>query len=167
MKTSTDKKTQSFKSDNTIYREIFENILCGIAISIKQNIIFANSHFKEITGYSIEEFNSLTDEKRVNITHPDDFPKIQKYLSNLSISKVKENKIAYRIFRKDGKMIWIERKSSFLKYKDSMLLFSAFHDFTEHKLACEEHLEVKGHLENLISYANAPIVEWDRNYTIT
>ena len=168
MKISPDNKNNfSFTGNETLFKEIVYNALCGIAISNKQDVIFTNRRFKEISGYSLEEFNSLTDEDRKNRTHPKDASILKKYLSNVLKGKTKEKPLFYRIIRKDGKLIWVERMSSIINHNGSELLISIFQDFTDHKLVSEELQGVKDHLENLVSYASSPIIEWDSDYIIT
>jgi len=167
MLASGDNKYLSFIGSEAMFSEIAENALCGMTISINQNIIWANRRFTDISGYTLEEYNSLTDDDRIKLTHPDDVIKVQDFLSDILHWKSSQKSIYYRMIRKDDKLIWIERKSSVINYNGSRLLISIFQDFSEHKKVTEELQEVKDHLENLIAYASSPIVEWDRNYKIT
>jgi PAS domain S-box-containing protein len=167
MNTSTDKNNLPFIGNETLFKEIVYNALCGIAISNKKKVVFTNRRFKEISGYSLEEFNSLTSEQRKKRTHPEDVSKLNKYLSNVLKFKNIEKPLFYRIIRKDGKLIWVERMSSMINHNGKILIISIFQDFTDHKLVSEELQGVKDHLENLVSYASSPIIEWDGDYKIT
>ncbi len=167
MKSSTDKNNLSFVGNETLFKEIVYNALCGIAISNKKKVVFTNRRFQEISGYSLEEFNSLTSEQRIKRTHPKDVSKLNKYLSNVLKCKTIEKPLFYRIIRKDGKLIWVERMSSMINHSGKELIISIFQDFTDHKLVSEELKGVKDHLENLVSNASSPIIEWDGDYKIT
>ena len=54
------------------YRTLVEQSLQGIIVIQKNRIVYANSAFAAIAGYTIEELYSFSPEKVIALTHPDD-----------------------------------------------------------------------------------------------
>lgn len=77
----------------------------------EEKAIFSSNIFNEI-GYKPEEISQLPG-KLLSITHKDDVAKIIKE-KNILLKDYKTNslEIQYRLFHKDGRIIWIKEKSS-------------------------------------------------------
>jgi PAS domain S-box-containing protein len=84
-----------------------------------------------------------------------------------------ENKMDWnfecRILRKDGIVRWILARGRGEYEVDGkpVRMIGIVQDITERKMAEETLRETSQYLENLISYANAPIIVWDPNLVIT
>jgi PAS domain S-box-containing protein len=63
--------------------------------------------------------------------------------------------------RKTGEVRQVSLSSERLEIGSEQCLLTIIHDITEHKKAEEALRETRDYLENLINYANAPIIVWD------
>ena len=72
-------------------------------------------------------------------------------------------------YRSDGSTVWVEDRMTFLRDPDGrpVGILGVTRDITERKRAEETLRETRDYLEKLIDYANAPIIVWDPNFTIT
>jgi PAS domain S-box-containing protein len=69
--------------------------------------------------------------------------------------------------RKDGSIFYTEINSTVLKLGGRQCIIGFFRDITERKQAEDKLRETNEYLENLINYANAPIIVWDTQSRIT
>lgn len=69
----------------------------------------------------------------------------------------------------DGRITWVSTSKLPLIDKDGKIIgtFGISKDITERKLAEDALRETRDYLENLLSFANAPIMVWDANFRIT
>ncbi len=75
----------------------------------------------------------------------------------------------FRIRRPDGQVRWIWATGSHKRDADGAVrrVAGIVQDVTERRAAEEALHETKDYLENLINYANAPIIVWDQSFKIT
>ena len=69
----------------------------------------------------------------------------------------------------DGRITWVSTTKMPLRDRDGNIIgtFGISKDITERKLAEDALRETRDYLENLLSFANAPIMVWDANFRIT
>lgn len=76
------------------------------------NIHFTTAETKNILGYEGHEMQNMSIKKIKSLFFPQDF---HKFISHLNtVKKFEDNETAeimYRMYRKDGKLIWIENKT--------------------------------------------------------
>jgi PAS domain S-box-containing protein len=74
-----------------------------------------------------------------------------------------------RLATKDGTQLYAQLESVALKDENgqSNRCRTVLSDITEHKRTVEELRETSDYLENLIGYANAPIIVWNQQFKIT
>jgi len=122
------------------------------------NFIKVNKAWENILGYRVKE---LEKKKFLDFVHPDDMQATLNAMSELSSQKPILNFInRYRC--KDGTYRYIEWRS----YPKGQLIYAAARDITERKQAEEQLRETRDYLENLLNYANAPIIVWDKDFRI-
>lgn len=66
-----------------------------------------------------------------------------------------------RLKRKDGSSFWSMSSIRSIRFMNRPALLGTFIDITDHKRAQKELQSTKDYLENLINYANAPIIVWN------
>ena len=70
--------------------------------------------------------------------------------------------------RPDGQVRWMRLRSRPHRLQDGSIIWNGVQtDVTERKQAGEALRETRNYLENLIDYANAPIIVWDTSFKIT
>jgi len=107
-------------------------------------------------------------DKFFSYVHLDDLLAVQKVLSEAISVLAKDFAKDYRLRKADGMTIWVRSKgSAYLLPDGKITAFGTTSDITESKKAEEALREAKDYLENLIDYANAPIIVWDSSFKIT
>ena len=126
---------------------------------------------KEFTGsvgakiiYGVEE-DIISFENVRKFTLPEYIDIMNKALNDL-ITKDIPYSLDIKISRpNDGKIIDIH---SIAQYdKENNIVYGVMQDITERKRAAEALQQTNAYLENLINYANAPIIVWDPQFRIT
>jgi two-component system, cell cycle sensor histidine kinase and response regulator CckA len=129
------------------------------------DIEYVNSKFTRLTGYSLEDVNGKNPRiLKSGETPNEEYSRLWKTIS--------EGKIWYGELhnkKKNGELYWESASiSPILDEKGTVTNFLAIkEDITERKLAEEALRETTDYLENLLSFANAPIMVWDKNHRIT
>lgn len=135
-------------------------------IDPKGNYLYTSPACKRITGYDSKDFlsDSFLPQK---IVHPDD-KKI--FLNHISyeFSKKKPGELEFRIIHKDDSVRWIHHICQPIQDENGKFLGvrGSNRDITERKKAEEQLQETRDYLENLLNYANAPIIVWDKDFKI-
>ena len=146
------------------YRSLVENSNDGIVIVQGRRIVFANKVVKEISGYSEEELKKLSFLKLIAPSSRSAV--LKRYFARLAGLQVK-NRFELEVLTKEGKIIPCEISSSAITYHGKNAIQAALTDITERKQAEEALQNTRDYLENLINYANAPIIVWDPESKIT
>jgi len=150
------------------YRTIFENANEGIFQTTPEGrFISANPSAARMFGYaSPEELQvAMDDIGQLLYKHPADRARMMRILAE------EDHVVNYEVemYREDGQLIWISINARSVRGHDDRLLFyeGTFQDITERRHAEEKLRTTSDFLENLLNYANAPIIVWDSEYTIT
>ena len=129
-------------------------------------IVFWNRKSEELYGYTAAEVlgkrYSMLLQERVRDIH-------EKWLQRFFTGE-KANNLALnegKFTCKDGTELEVEISVAFFKQGKEELCVVISRDITERKRAMERLLEINEYLDNLINYANAPIVVWDTQNRIT
>jgi PAS domain S-box-containing protein len=99
---------------------------------------------------------------------PQDLPTFEEKVTGLKPGQ--SSVCELRITHEDGSTRWIKVSSQVKKDSSNPTnhrLFGACRDITERKKAEEELRETKNYLDNLLNYANAPIMVWDNENKIS
>lgn len=69
--------------------------------------VYTNTQYTELTGYTLEDINAMSQEEFFALFHPEDQPKIAEHMGELATAKYGEIfKIEYRFKTADGRWIW-------------------------------------------------------------
>ena len=132
---------------------------------LKGNFIDGNKAAERLTGYKREELigKSFLKLKLLSLA---DIPKAAKLLvKNLRGQPTGPDELVLN--RKDNSKVTVEISTYPVKIKGKTLILGIARDVTKRKQAEEKLSETKEYLENLMKYANAPIIVWDASLSIT
>jgi len=108
------RKYQEILDRYQLLEKINENISSIIYIVdiTTLNIHFTTTEIQNILGYQYQEMQEMPISKIKNLFFPQDFYKFVHHLN--TIKKLENNEVSqidYRIYRKDGKLIWLQNKT--------------------------------------------------------
>ncbi|MGA2670197.1 MAG: PAS domain S-box protein [Dehalococcoidia bacterium] len=128
---------EALRQSEEKYRKLGEQSLMGLVINQDFRIIFANTAFTEIFGYSIDELLSLPPEKVQAMIHPEDQALVWGRFRDRLAGKAVPPHYEYRGIRKDGSICWLETYSNRIEYGGKPAIQQAIIDITERKRAEE------------------------------
>ena len=127
----------------------------GVVGFIDGNFLYVNPSYEQYFGYDKDELLS----KKA----PEIFWDIKD--RELIYKKLEEDNFVsnyeVKLKRKDGSSFWSMSSIRPIKFMNKPALLGTFIDITDHKRAEKELQRTKNYLENLINYANAPIIVWN------
>jgi PAS domain S-box-containing protein len=131
----------------------------------KGDIEYVNPKFTRLTGYTMEEVSG----KNSRILKSGETPR-EEYARLWKM--IKDGKSWHGEFhnrKKNGELYWesVSISPIFDESGEVTNFLAVKEDITERKLAEEALRETTDHLENLLSFANAPIIVWDKEQKIT
>jgi len=163
MEALVNEKVKEIKESEAKYSELINGMNdTAWVIGLDGNFIDVNDTAVKVLGYSREELlrmgppdidNSLTKEQ------------IKDLIRSMPADQIQVFETAY--ITKDGKTIPVEINSSLVTYQGKQAILSIARDITKRKQAEEELRETKDYLDNLLNYANAPIIVWDNENKIS
>ena len=132
---------------------------------LKGNFIDGNKAAERVIGYKKEELigkNFL----KLKLLSLADIPKAAKLLAK-NLRRLPTGPDEFILNRKDNSKVTVEISTYPVKIKGKTLVLGIARDVTERKQAEKKLSETKEYLENLIKYANVPIIVWDTSLSIT
>jgi PAS domain S-box-containing protein len=156
---------EAIKEAELKFRTIFESASEGILLARANGRTFstANNRICKMLGYTEEELLKLG----VSDIHPkESLPYVIDQFEKLLR---KEISIGFDIpvMKKDRTVFFADVSGSPLTIAGNEYLLGMFRDITERKQAEEALRETRDYLENLLSFANAPIMVWNPDFMIT
>jgi PAS domain S-box-containing protein len=125
----------ALKESELKYRTIVEHSIQGIVIVQDYCIVFANSSFEKIMGFTSDELLSLSPDEVRNLVHPDDrsiaWEQYDKRLAGKKVPKMYD----FRVIRKDGSDCWVEAFSARIEFLGKPANLATFVDITKRKKA--------------------------------
>lgn len=119
------------------------------------NFLYINPAYEQYFGYAKDELLSKKS--------PDIFWDTKD--REIIYKKLEENSFVsnyeVKLKRKDGSSFWSMSSIKPIKFMNKPALLGTFIDITDRKRAEKELRSIKDYLENLINYANAPIIVWN------
>lgn len=153
----------ALKESEQRYRLVFDNNLDAFIITNPdQHIQSVNPAACEMFGRTKEEIFQLGRNSIIDFSDP--------RISAALEERTRTGKFFGELtgLRKDGTKFPIELSSTiFTDFKGNLRTSILIRDITERKQAEETLRETKEYLENLLDYANAPIIVWDSKFRIT
>ncbi len=101
----------ALKESESRYRNLTDNApICLTRLLVKERIYeFANDEFVRQSGFTLEEFNKLTDAELNELIHPDDMERVlSEYDQWAKDSCPGVKRITYRFKNKTGNMLWLD-----------------------------------------------------------
>ncbi|MCI0448632.1 MAG: PAS domain S-box protein [Chlorobi bacterium] len=131
---------------------------------------YVNQEFVKQTGYTIEEYNSLSKEELRALAYPDDKLMVQEFFRKWRENNFKGTQhIDYRIYNRQGQVIWVDTYlyADFDENGDLAAINQICIDITHQRKAQEKVKESENKYKNLA--ANAPVavtrvILGDRSY---
>ncbi len=156
------------------YRFITNNTADHIwTMDLSLHFIYSSPAITKILGYTVDELKAL---KLDQLFTPESLAAVtEAIMEELEIDKdthTDMNRIRTfqsEHYHKNGTLIWIESSLTFIRdaYMKPIGVLGVSRDITERKKAEEALKETRDYLNNLITYANAPIIIWNPDFTIT
>lgn len=129
------KKTEKkLKESEKKYRKIFEDSPFSIIIlNLEGYIIDCNPATIIYSGYNREDLIGRNF-KKLSLIHPNYLPMLEQIFSQF-LKEGKSNNIDIQMFKKNGKLVWINLQSSFLKLNGKSLIQVIIHNIDKQKQA--------------------------------
>ncbi len=121
------------------YRLLIDKSLTGIFVYRDDKILFANSHFSEILGYSSQD---IIGKSIWELIHERDRPKVRDLVSRSKVENLSDLHYECRLVRGDGKTIWADVASSVADYEGKPAVLVNVYNITERKEAEEKRGEL-------------------------
>ncbi|MCM2256217.1 MAG: EAL domain-containing protein [Vicinamibacteria bacterium] len=113
------------------FRALAENAPCAIFILQGTQLRFANEAACEITGYTIEDFETRT---LWDVIHPEDRDKVRRHGRDMGGSSTPVRR-EVRLVRKDGQPRWVDFSAQPLRYRGRPAVMGVGLDVTARKVA--------------------------------
>jgi PAS domain S-box-containing protein len=97
---------EKLKESEAKYRLLVENVPVGVIIIRNGKVLFANSQDERITGYTLEELQSMNS---FDIVYDEDRSKVIEYAAMRARGEPAPDSYTVRIIRRDGTLRWLRR----------------------------------------------------------
>ncbi len=157
----TDRKLaeEALRESETKYSTLAENSHTGIYIDQDGKIVFANSQFAEIYGYSKEEAINI---ESWRLVHPDDRDLTNAVRAKRLRGEAAPAEYEARGLTRNGETIWVKRRNRRIEYQGRPAILGNIIDVTEQKRAEEElrktNTELKAFIDVVSHDLKTPII---------
>lgn len=136
------------------YRLMVEHAPDGMALLQEGTMQFANKRFEELSGYSLQEANTLS---FLRFVHPDDRLKIQDYWSAKLEGKESSGDSSFRFVDKEGGETWVHMNAVVVTWNEGPAIVVFLRDMTwryraEARLVQAQKLEALGTMAEGIAH---------------
>lgn len=133
---------------------------------LDNRVDYANKEFTRQSGYTMEEYDKLSDEQSISMIYPDDREMLFGFYRDWSASDYKESQsVTYRIINREGKIIWLDTFLYAERNKEGAVKFinQICYDITDKKLTEESLIKSKERYQSFIENSNEGIyrIEFD------
>ena len=132
--------------------------------------VFINKQYTALTGYTLEDLQSMDKMQFFALFHPDDRPRVAQHMEKILRSDEKWLEFEYRFKTRGGLWIWcLSRDSVFARDGSGAVtqFIGTFLDITDRKIAEQNLQNSEARYRELIQYANSVIIRWRCDGTIT
>lgn len=116
-------------------QDLVEYGLPGLVIMQDRGIVYANQPYADILGYSIDELKRMSIQEIWSFIHPEDQSRLKQRFKDFHDGKHEFTRKMYRIFRRDGKIRWVESFVSVIQYNGKPAMQTVMMDITEQREA--------------------------------
>ena len=145
---------EALQDSEARFRALAENAPCAIFILQGAQVRFANESAREITGYSIGDFERCS---LWTVVHPDDRERVRRCAAEIRASSGPA-RYEVKLLRKDGQPRWVDFSASVLNYRGRPALLGAGLDITERKLA-DARIEALAYNDALTGLPNRRLLQ--------
>jgi two-component system cell cycle sensor histidine kinase/response regulator CckA len=149
---------EALRESEANYRTLVEQSLQGLLVMQDLRIVFANTAFAEICGYSVEELLSLAPQDVVTMIHSEDQAFVWEHYRDRLMGKLTPARYEYRGIRQDGTVRWLEMSANRIEYQGKPAVQAAIVDITERKQAEEKLQESERKFRTFTESAPAAIL---------
>jgi PAS domain S-box-containing protein len=132
------KAEQALRESEAKYRSMVEHSIQGIFTVQDFRLVYANKALAHITGYTVEELQSLPPERIRALVHPEDQDLVWGRMKDRLEGKRVSSRYECRAVKKDETIIWVELVSSLIEYQGKPAVQGAVIDITDHRQAEEQ-----------------------------
>ena len=132
---------KALRESEAKYRQLVEQSALGIMIveGLPLHIAFANEAMARISGFTVEELQSLSQEQIEGFIHPEDYESVLEMMSaTMGGDSTLEAPLVIRVIRSDGKMVWVEVLGDRIEFQDRIAIQATIVDITERVIAERE-----------------------------
>jgi len=133
--TEREEEASALRLSEEKYRTLVENSLQGVTILQEDHVVFCNSTYAAMTGYSVEEILHLSPDQLASLVHPDDRTAVAGRFRALLEGAPIDPRFEFRGFKREGSTIWVEAYASNIEYNGKRAIQSVYLDITERKNA--------------------------------
>ena len=159
----TDRKRseESLRNNERRFRALLESSADAIAVVDANNqILYHSPSVFRVEGYTMEE---LAGHNGLELTHPDDLPKIEAYIATLLANPGTPLPVLWRRKHKDGRWLWLEGTATNLLHDPAVKgIVTNYRDVTEKQVA-DEHIREQA---EVIDQTPLAIVITDLNHQV-
>lgn len=121
------------------YRQLVEKSLAGVFVYRGDRILYANSRFKDIVGFTLDELAGRT---FWDFIHRDDLPSVRARVEQRKQGDASDLRYECRLNNRDGRIVWAEVVSSVMDYEGEPAVLVSVYDITERKENEEKQREL-------------------------
>jgi two-component system, cell cycle sensor histidine kinase and response regulator CckA len=162
--TEREEKADALRRSEEKYRMVVENSIQGLVIIQDSRLVFCNSAYASISGYSLKELLALSPSEIEAMIHPDDRDNLHKHYRDQLAGKPIVPRFEHRGIKKDGTVIWLEAHTSMIDYNGRPAIQSVCMDITDRKNVEEALKESGEYLNQIINCIGDPIFVKDCNH---
>lgn len=146
------------------HRTLIEQSLQGMVVFKDFSILFVNKAVAEISGYTIEEFQSLSPDEIKGLIYPQDQALVWGRFSDRLKGRPVPPRYQCRIIRKDGSLRWVEVLSNRIDYAGKPAIQAVLVDITERKEAERALEETNKRMEALLDHTHMMVAYLDPEF---
>ncbi len=146
------------------YRALTDLSPDAIVVHRQGEILYTNQAGARLFG--VPGTSDLTGKNILEFVHPDDKPAVIERMAAALDQHITTPSSEFRFIR-NGEVVLVESTDGPFTWEGEPATQVIFRDITARKKSEDALREANQYLDNLIGYANAPIIVWDRDFRIT